>query len=120
VASELHRVLKRRGQIHIDTAFMQPFHSDPNHFFNMTLAGVREIFRPFHEVRVGVKPYQLPSYGLRMQLAVMLEHMEAGPWRDRMRALLDDLEGDGAALDAALDDDGRHYLAAGVYFHGVK
>ncbi len=120
VARELHRVLKPGGQIHIDTAFMQPFHSDPDHYFNMTIPGVREIFRPFREVRVGVKPYQLPSFGLRMQLGVLLQHMSGGAWRGRMQALLDDLERDGAAFDAALDPDGRTYLAAGVYFHGVK
>jgi SAM-dependent methyltransferase len=120
VARELHRVLKPGGQIHIDTAFMQPFHSDPDHYFNMTVPGVREIFRPFREVRVGVKPYQLPSYGLRMQLEVMLQHLKPGAWHTRMTSLLEDLQRDGAALDEALDPDGRAYLAAGVYFHGVK
>jgi hypothetical protein len=120
VARELHRVLKPGGQIHIDTAFMQPFHSDPDHYFNMTILGVREIFNSFHEVRVGVKPYQLPSFGLKMQLGVMLQHLDEGPWRSRMQGLLDELERDGAALDAALDPDGRTYLAAGVYYHGVK
>jgi Methyltransferase domain len=120
VAFELRRVLKPGGQIHIDTAFMQPFHSDPNHFFNMTIPGIREIFRSFREVRVGVKPYQLPTFGLRMQLGVMLEHMAVGAWRDRMQSVLDELERDGPALDAALDADGQQFLAAGVYFHGVK
>jgi SAM-dependent methyltransferase len=120
VASELHRVLKPGGEIHIDTAFMQPFHSDPNHFFNMTLSGLREIFRPFREVSAGVKPYQLPSFGLRMQLGVMLEHMAAGPWRHRMQALLGELERDGPALDTALDPEGQTNLAAGVFFHGAK
>jgi SAM-dependent methyltransferase len=120
VARELHRVLKPGGQIHIDTAFMQPFHSDPDHYFNMTIPGTREIFRPFREVRVGVKPYQLPSFGLRMQLEVMLQHLSPGAWQSRMRSLLEDLQRDGAALDEALDPDGRTYLAAGVYLHGVK
>jgi SAM-dependent methyltransferase len=120
VARELHRVLKPGGQIHIDTAFMQPFHSDPDHYFNMTIPGVREIFRPFREVRVGVKPYQQPSFGLRMQLDVMLQHMSQGAWRSRMQGLRDELERDGTGLDEALDPDGRTYLAAGVYFHGVK
>jgi SAM-dependent methyltransferase len=120
VARELHRVLKPGGQIHIDTAFMQPFHSDPDHYFNMTIPGAREIFRPFREERVGVKSYQLPSFGLRMQIEVMLQHLGPGAWQNRMRSLLEDLQRDGAALDEALDPDGRTYLAAGVYFHGVK
>jgi hypothetical protein len=119
-ARELHRVLKPGGPIHIDTAFMQPFHSDPDHYFNMTIPGLREIFRPFREVRVGVKPYQLPSFGLRMQVGVMLQHLAKGPWRTRMQGLLEALERDGAAFDAALDPNGRTYLAAGVFYHGVK
>jgi SAM-dependent methyltransferase len=120
VARELHRVLKPGGQIHVDTAFMQPFHSDPDHYFNMTIPGVREIFRPFREIRVGVKPYQVPSFGLRMQLEVMLQHLGPGTWQNRMKSLFEELQRDGAALDAALDPDGRTYLAAGVYFHGIK
>jgi hypothetical protein len=120
VARELHRVLKPGGQIHVDTAFMQPFHSDPDHYFNMTIPGVREIFRPFRELRVGVKPYQLPSFGLRMQLEVLLQHLKPGAWQMRMQSLLEELQRDGAALDEALDSDGRTDLAAGVYYHGVK
>jgi hypothetical protein len=99
---------------------MQPFHSDPNHYFNMTLPGVREIFRPFREVCAGVKPYQRPSFSLRMQLEVMREHMGSGAWRDRIQALSKDLQRDGSSLDAAIDLEGQQYLAAGVYFHGVK
>jgi SAM-dependent methyltransferase len=120
VAAELHRILKPGGEIHIDTAFMQPYHSDPYHFFNMTISGLREIFRPFREVRTGVKPYQLPSFGYRMQLEVMLNHMEPGVWHDRMSALLRDLQADGTGFDESLDANGRLYLAAGVYFHGTK
>src|SRR5262249_43382318 len=120
VARELHRVPKPGGQTHIDTAFMQPFHSAPDHYFNMTIPGAREIFRPFREVRVGVKPYQLPSFGLRMQLEVMLQHLRPGDWHLRMRSLLEALHRAGAALDEALAPDGQTYLAAGVSFHGVK
>jgi|GEM_PF-2016215 len=119
-AAELHRVLKPGGEIHVDTAFMQPYHSDPFHFFNMTIPGVREIFRPFREVAVGVKPYQLPSFGYRMQLEVMLNHMAPGVWRERMEALLRDLRNDGAGFDRSLDEEGQLYVAAGVYFHGTK
>lgn len=120
VAAELHRVLKPGGEIHIDTAFMQPYHSDPFHFFNMTIPGVREIFKPFREVRVGVKPYQLPSFGYRMQFELMLGHLAPGAWRDRVEAFLRDLRADGSGLDDALNEQGRTNFAAGVYFHGTK
>src|SRR4029077_15938210 len=87
MADEIYRVLKPGGLVHVDTAFMQPLHADPHHYFNMTVDGVREIFRRFEHRRSGVKPYQTPSYGLRMQLDVLLDHLRSAEWRRRLRAL---------------------------------
>src|SRR6185503_2077876 len=116
-ADEVYRVLKPGGLVHVDTAFMQPLHGDPQHFFNMTLDGVREIFRRFEPLRCGVKPYQTPVYGLRMQLDTLLEHLRPGEWRRRFEALRAALGDD---LDQALGPRGRERLAAGVFFEGVK
>jgi SAM-dependent methyltransferase len=118
VADELYRVLKPGGRLHVDTAFMQPFHADPCHFFNMTIQGVRQIFRRFEERSAGVKGYQSPAWALRMQCDIMLNHLRPGKWRDRikeMRMLLDCED-----FDLELDELGRTYLAAGVYFDGYK
>jgi SAM-dependent methyltransferase len=117
-AKELYRVLKPGGCIHVDTAFMQPFHADPCHYFNMTTSGLHQVFHQFREVAVGVKPYQAPSFGLRMQYDVMLQHLKPGKWRNRVQQFRDELEqGD---LDADLDELGRRFLAAGVFFEGIK
>jgi SAM-dependent methyltransferase len=118
MASELYRVLKPGGCIHLDTAFMQPFHADPCHYFNMTTSGLRQVFRQFREVAVGVKPYQAPSFGLRMMYDVMLQHLKSGEWRDRVQQFREEL--DRGDLDADLDELGRRYLAAGVFFEGIK
>jgi len=117
MADEIYRVLKPGGLVHVDTAFMQPLHADPHHFFNMTLDGVKEIFRRFEPVRCGVKPYQTPAYGLRMQIEVFLEHLRSAEWRERFQALREAL---GEDLDRALDAKGRERLAAGVFFEGTK
>ena len=116
MADEVYRVLKPGGLVHVDTAFMQPLHADPQHFFNMTPSGIREIFRRFMLVRGGVKPYQTPSYGLRMQIAVLLEHLRAPERRRPFEALREALDD----LDSALDAPGRERLAAGVFFEGTK
>jgi SAM-dependent methyltransferase len=116
-ADEVYRVLKPGGLVHVDTAFMQPLHGDPQHFFNMTLDGVREIFRRFAPRRCGVKPYQTPAYALRMQIGALLEHVRSDAWRGRLRAF-DELLGED--FDRELDDRGRERLAAGVFFEGVK
>jgi len=117
MAAEVYRVLKPGGLVHVDTAFMQPVHGEPYHFFNMTLAGVREIFKHFNMIRCGVKPYQTPGYGLRMQIDVMLEHLKSEDWRQRFQELKDSL---GYDFDNALDAKGRERLAAGVFFEGTK
>jgi SAM-dependent methyltransferase len=117
MAAEVYRVLKPGGLLHVDTAFMQPVHGEPYHFFNMTLAGAREIFKAFKMTRCGVKPYQTPGYALRMQIDVMLEHLRSEDWRWRFQELKDSL---GYDFDNALDAKGRERLAAGVFFEGTK
>lgn len=117
VADEVYRVLKPGGLVRVDTAFMFPLHGDPYHFFNMTLDGVREIFKRFRTLRCGIMPYQLPSYGLRAQFTTMLEHLEPGDWHRRITEWRDLVDG---TLDSALDSRGIDALAAGVYFEGIK
>jgi SAM-dependent methyltransferase len=117
MAEEIYRVLKPGGFVTVDTAFMYPLHGDPYHFFNMTLDGVKEIFKRFEKVRCGVKPYQTPSFGLRAQMDIMLEHLKSEEWRARITEWQDLI---GADLDYALDAKGRERLAAGVFFEGTK
>jgi SAM-dependent methyltransferase len=117
MAEEIYRVLKPGGFVTVDTAFMQPLHGDPYHFFNMTIEGAREIFKRFKMVRCGIKPYQTPAYSLRMQIDVMLEHLQSADWRRRFQELRDSL---GEDFDNALDAKGRERLAAGVFFEGTK
>src|SRR5436190_1539373 len=46
-AQEIYRVLKPGGGIAIHTAFLQPLHEAPHHFYNATEYGVRLWFAPF-------------------------------------------------------------------------
>lgn len=62
VVEELYRILKKGGHIYVDAAFMQPLHSYPNHYFNMTLSGIETLFDKFRKLKSGVQPYQMPSY----------------------------------------------------------
>ena len=117
VVEEVYRVLKPGGLVRVDTAFMFPLHGDPYHFFNMTLDGVREMFKRFRTLRCGVMPYQLPSYGLRAQFTTMLDHLPPGDWHQRITEWRDLVDG---TLDSALDARGIDALAAGVYFEGTK
>jgi ubiquinone/menaquinone biosynthesis C-methylase UbiE len=49
-ADEMYRVLKRSGKIYLDTAFIQPYHGVPWHYFNFTLSGLREVMKSFTEI----------------------------------------------------------------------
>ena len=51
--NEFFRVLKTGGFIYAETAFMQPFHGWPNHYFNMTKEGIRVLFEKFQEIGCG-------------------------------------------------------------------
>jgi ubiquinone/menaquinone biosynthesis C-methylase UbiE len=68
-AREVHRLLEAGGEIYVETAFLQPFHAYPNHFFNMTTQGAREVFKMFEELDVGVQPHQDPSFTLSWVLS---------------------------------------------------
>jgi SAM-dependent methyltransferase len=116
-ASELYRVLKTGGMIYVETAFMQPLHADPNHWFNMTLAGLREIFKGFKHIESGVQPYQHPSFSLRMQFETLIDHLQNEDWRRKFAELRDSIGWD---FDDSVDEKGKESLAAGVFFKGMK
>jgi SAM-dependent methyltransferase len=78
---EFYRVLKPGGYIYADVAFMQPVHSYPSHYFNMTMEGVKVLFEKFEEVESGVQEYQMPSYTLLYVISRYVRGLL--PWLDR-------------------------------------
>lgn len=113
IARELYRVLKPGGSAVIDVPFMVPYHSDPDHYFNMTRSGLGQVMAPFDEVTIAIQPYQMPSWGLRMQLDAVVPTMAQGVWRSRLEELLAHMNADGDALDRDLGPTGRETIAAG-------
>jgi SAM-dependent methyltransferase len=74
-ASEVRRVLQPGGIAKIDTAFLQPEHGYPHHFFNATETGLRHWFREFDIERSGVEDYQHPKWSLSWFLGVYLDRL---------------------------------------------
>ena len=68
-AAELRRVLKPGGDLYVAVPFLQPLHGYPNHFFNMTGAGLASLFEGFdvqwHEVIDALHPIWALSWILR-------------------------------------------------------
>jgi ubiquinone/menaquinone biosynthesis C-methylase UbiE len=46
-AAEIWRVLEPGGRLYVETAFMQPVHAAPFHYFNMTTWGAEQVFKQF-------------------------------------------------------------------------
>jgi hypothetical protein len=120
MAAELHRVLKPDGAVWIETAFLQPMHADPSHYFNMTLEGLRRVFARFAIDAGGVLPHQRASFALRMQIDHVLPYMHDGEWKTGLREFAERVREGGTALDDALGPIGRRTLSAGVYILGRK
>jgi SAM-dependent methyltransferase len=114
-AQEVARILAPGGLFFVDTAFMQPLHGDPDHYFNMTMSGLRRILEGFEILDIGAKINHTPSKSLAMQIDAVLPLMRAGAWSARLHALLAELRERGAELDEDLGDIGRETLAAGFY-----
>ena len=120
MAGEIRRVLKPGGTVWIETAFMQPMHADPGHYFNMTIQGLLRTFAAFEIDERGVLPHHLPSQSLRMQFDHVLPYMRDSPWKRTLEEWLARLRSDGAGLDEALGPIGRRTLSAGVFIRGRK
>jgi SAM-dependent methyltransferase len=63
-AAEIHRVLQPGGKVLIRTAFLQPQHEAPYHFYNATRFGVEEWFAAFETEQLHVSENFNPSYAL--------------------------------------------------------
>lgn len=51
-AKEIFRVLKPGGLVYVESAFMQPLHAVPFHFFNTTAWGLERLFNEFEVIKV--------------------------------------------------------------------
>ena len=72
-AAEIRRVLKPGGRLVVHTAFLQPLHEAPHHYFNATEAGVREWFRDFAIEHCEVSGNFSPGFMLGFIAATLLE-----------------------------------------------
>lgn len=125
-ADEIFRILAPGGEVYIETAFLQPYHAYPHHYFNMTIQGLRTICGAFRELEVGVRPHQRPSFTLAWILDVWADKLRG----DEREAFLGTSIGEILAEYKAnphsqrwmegftAEDDAQ--LACGVYFRGVK
>jgi SAM-dependent methyltransferase len=115
MAREAYRVLRPGGIFYLTTAFMQPLHGDPSHYFNMTMNGLRRVLGDFLIEDIGIEPFQQPSYGVQMAIESVLPYMDGGEVKNACERALDFVISKRTEFDGALTVIGRETLAAGVF-----
>jgi uncharacterized protein YbaR (Trm112 family) len=122
--AELRRVLKPGGEVRIDSAFLQPYHACPDHYFATTASGLRTAARGFRAVGLGVGPHQAPFVMLQTLLSTYARHIGDEEGRKRFLSTpvgeLLHLPPGAGPLDMRLSPRSAPVLAAGFYLHGVK
>jgi SAM-dependent methyltransferase/uncharacterized protein YbaR (Trm112 family) len=71
-ASEIYRVLKPGGWVFLHTAFLQPLHESPHHYYNCTEWGLRKWFEQFQIQDVKVSTNFAPGFTLGFLSTVIL------------------------------------------------
>jgi len=94
-ATELIRVLKPGGELFVVVPFLQPFHGYPDHYYNMTSSGLRNLFGDHVDIREsGVPQAGLPIFTLSWLLNWYARGLDAAA-ASRFRDLrVEDLIGD--------------------------
>jgi len=97
-ASEIARVLVPGGRLFIHTAFMQPLHEPPWHFYNATRYGVLEWFQDFEPESIRVSDNFNPVHTVAWIAAETERMLRAHLPRDEAERLLRTSLGDYARL----------------------
>ena len=126
VVKEFYRILKPGGHLKIDVNFLYPYHSSPDHYFNMTISGVKELCKDFSPIEVGVGEHQLPCFGLHEILNYYFCGIEDPKMARKIKKMsvkkfmdfLQDCKNNYA--ETHLNSKAIENIAAGVFFYGEK
>jgi SAM-dependent methyltransferase/uncharacterized protein YbaR (Trm112 family) len=121
-AASIYEALKPGGYVYGEANFVFAYHGFPRHFFNISVHGLEEIFVSFRALRVGIAPYQMPSFAIESLLGTYLTHFPARrPAEQRFADLLRlVLQHPLRKYDGEIDRADAFRTAAGTYFYGMK
>lgn len=121
-AEQIWEALKPGGYVYGECNFVFAYHGYPHHYFNASIHGLQQVFSRFREVKLGVAPYQMPSFAIENILNVYLsvfnaENPSEASFVDAIRNLL---QYPIRAYDNKFTQDTAFIMAAGDYFLGIK
>ncbi len=123
-AKDVMRVLKPGARFICHSAFLQPVHGYPHHYFNTSLEGLKTLFKGAKIIEEGVASFQRPWLALEWILRSYVHGFTDDAERERFKQMkIVDLLGDmdeSRPLEAfqSLTEDSNLELAAGVYILG--
>jgi len=119
--NEIHRVCKKGGDVIIDSAFMQPVHNYPQHFFNTTMEGLKLLCQDFTIVNSSIEDYQHPRTSLQWMLKSYHEGLDEAAGKKFLDRKVSELITE-KGFDGMSDLAGYtlEELAAGVHIHCIK
>ena len=123
--SEIMRVLKPGGDLFIAVPFLQPFHGYPNHYYNMTSSGLKNLFEGVAEIsEVGVSKAGHPFWSLQWFLSSYANGLSEKESNEFKNLRISDIISPSADLEAKmltqLDDSKRDELASFNFLLGKK
>lgn len=125
-ASEIVRVLKPGGELFCVVPFLQPMHGYPNHYYNMTEQGIRNLFEPDVCIdRHEVLSYETPIYTLTWVLRSWIEGLHGEAKDEFLNMKVSDLMGSPASYEGRsfvrhLSREKNFELACGTTIFGTK
>lgn len=77
-AKEMIRILKPGGKLFVDVPFLQPYHGYPYHYYNMTSAGLLNLFeKNINVISHKVEYWQKPIFSLTWFLSVYSNSLDS-------------------------------------------
>jgi hypothetical protein len=76
LAAEMQRVLKPGGCLHVDSAFLQPLHNYPGHYFNMSDQALQSLFNEIEIISLEPAPHQHPFFSISWILSHVLADLD--------------------------------------------